>query len=84
MDFFASKLKWSAFWGLTAPVVMSVFLGWSALWLNLSFIALTGLLIWYYTRRLGCVTGDMLGAMAEILESGLFLLVSMKDLWVVY
>jgi adenosylcobinamide-GDP ribazoletransferase len=55
---------------------MSGFLGWSALWLNVSFAALTALLIWYYTRRLGCVTGDMLGAMAEILESGLFLLVS--------
>ena len=77
VDFFTSKLKWSAFWGLTVPVVMSVFLGWTALWLNLSFVALTALLIWYYTRRLGCVTGDMLGAMAEILESGLFLLVSM-------
>ncbi len=77
VDFFESKLKCSAFWGLVAPVVMSVFLGWTALWLNLSFVALTALLIWYYTRRLGCVTGDMLGARAEILESGLFLLVSM-------
>jgi adenosylcobinamide-GDP ribazoletransferase len=77
VEFFTSKLKWSAFWGLTAPVVMSVYLGWTALWLNSSFVALTALLIWYYTRRLGCVTGDMLGAMAEILESGLFLLVSM-------
>jgi adenosylcobinamide-GDP ribazoletransferase len=77
VDFFASQLKWTAFWGFTAPVVMSMFLGWTALWLNLSFVALTALLIWYYTRRLGCVTGDMLGAMAEILESGLFLLVSL-------
>jgi adenosylcobinamide-GDP ribazoletransferase len=77
VDFFKSKLKWSAFWGLTAPVVMSVFLGWAAFWLILSFVALTALLIWYYKRRLGCITGDMLGAMAEVLEAGLFLLVSM-------
>ncbi len=77
VDFFKGKLKWSAFWGLSAPVVMSLFLGWTAFGLNLSFIALTALLIWYYTRRVGCITGDMLGAMAEILESGLFLLVSM-------
>ncbi len=76
VDFFKSKLKWSAFWGLTAPVVMSVFLGWTAFWLILSFVALTALLIWYYKRRLGCITGDMLGAMAEVLEAGLFLLVS--------
>ena len=76
-DFFKSKLEWTAFWGLTAPVVISVFLGWTAFWLNLSFVTLTTLLIWYYKRRVGCITGDMLGAMAEILESGLFLLVSM-------
>jgi len=76
IDFFKSKLERTAFWGLTGPVVMSVFLGWTAFWLNLSFVALTALLIWYYKRRVGCITGDMLGAMAEILESGLFLLVS--------
>jgi adenosylcobinamide-GDP ribazoletransferase len=76
-DFFKTRLEWPAFWGLTAPVVLSVFLGWTALGLNLGFIALTAVLIWYYKRRLGCVTGDMLGAMAEILESGLFFLVSM-------
>lgn len=76
VDFFKSKLEWTAFWGLTVPVVLSVFLGWIAFWLNLSFVALTAVLIWYYKRRVGCITGDMLGAMAEILESGLFLLVS--------
>jgi adenosylcobinamide-GDP ribazoletransferase len=76
VDFFKSKLEWTAFWGLTAPVVLSVFLGWTAFWLNLSFVTLTTLLIWYYKRRVGCITGDMLGAMAEILEAGLFLLVS--------
>lgn len=75
-DFFKSKLEWTAFWGLTVPVVLSVFLGWTAIWLNLSFVALTAVLIWYYKRRVGCITGDMLGAMAEILESGLFLMVS--------
>jgi len=76
LDFFKTKLNWTAFWGITAPVVISVFLGQTAFRLNLSFIVLTALLIWYYKRRMGCITGDMLGAMAEILESGLFLLVS--------
>jgi adenosylcobinamide-GDP ribazoletransferase len=77
LDFFKNRLEWTAFWGLTAPVVLSLFLGWTAVWLNLSFVVLTAVLIWYYKRRVGCITGDMLGAMAEILESGLFLLVSM-------
>jgi adenosylcobinamide-GDP ribazoletransferase len=76
VDFFKNKLEWTAFWGLTAPVMLSVFLGWTAFWLNLSFVALTAVLIWYYKRRVGCITGDMLGAMAEILEAGLFLLIS--------
>jgi adenosylcobinamide-GDP ribazoletransferase len=72
LDFFKNRLEWTA-----APVVLSLFLGWTAVWLNLSFVVLTAVLIWYYKRRVGCITGDMLGAMAEILESGLFLLVSM-------
>jgi adenosylcobinamide-GDP ribazoletransferase len=33
-------------------------------------------IIWYYKKRIGCITGDMLGAMTEILEAGLFLLAS--------
>lgn len=77
LDFFKSKLAWSAFWGLAAPVVLSLFLGWAFIWLNLAFVTLTAILVWYFKRRIGCVTGDMLGAMAEILESGLFLLISM-------
>jgi adenosylcobinamide-GDP ribazoletransferase len=76
LDFFKSKLQWSAFWGLAAPVVLSLFLGWAFIWLNLAFVAFTAILVWYFKRRIGCVTGDMLGAMAEILESGLFLLIS--------
>jgi len=76
VEFFKSRPGWTAFWGMTAPVVFSVFLGWTALWLNLSFAVLTVVLVWYYKRRVGCITGDMLGAMAEILESGMFLLVS--------
>jgi len=76
LDFFKSKLEWTAFWGLTAPVMLSLFLGWTAFGLNLSFVTLTAVLIWYYKRRVGCITGDMLGAMAEILESSLFLLIS--------
>jgi adenosylcobinamide-GDP ribazoletransferase len=77
VEFFKSRPEWTAFWGLAAAVVLSVFLGWTAVWLNLGFAALTAVLVWYYKRRAGCITGDMLGAMAEILESGLFLLVSM-------
>ena len=76
LDFFKNKLELNAFWGLAPLVVISLFLGWLGFWLNLSFISLTCLLIWYFKRRVGCVTGDMLGAMAEVLEACLFLAVS--------
>ena len=75
--FFKDELKPSAFWGLAVPVLFSILLGWQAIWLIICFAAITAGIIRYYQRRLGCITGDMLGAMTEILESGLFLLVSM-------
>jgi adenosylcobinamide-GDP ribazoletransferase len=75
-DFFKAKLPLSAFWGLSIPVLLSFILGWKMIWLNLSFAALTAGLIRYYKGRLGCITGDMLGAMAEVTEAGLFLVAS--------
>ena len=79
LDFFKEKLKLSAFWGLIIPVVLSGLLGWKAIWLNLIFAAVTAAIIWYYKKRLGCITGDMLGAMTEIVESVMFLMVSIGD-----
>ncbi|MCP4628603.1 MAG: adenosylcobinamide-GDP ribazoletransferase [bacterium] len=76
VDFFKHELKPSAFWALSVPVLLSVLLGLQAIWLIICFAAITAGLIRYYKRRLGCITGDMIGAMTEILESGLFLLVS--------
>jgi len=37
---------------------------------------LTIIIIFYYKKRMGCITGDMLGAMTEVTEALLFLLVS--------
>jgi len=75
--FFKDKLPSSAFWGLSVPVLLSFFLGWRMIWLNLCFAALTAGLIRYYQRRVGCITGDMLGAMVEVTEAALFLAASM-------
>ncbi len=73
---FGNTLKLSAFWGLTIPVTLSFFLGWRGIWLNVIFLIITVALLLYYKKRIGCITGDMLGAMTEITESMLFLLVS--------
>jgi len=75
--FFKHELRPAAFWALGVPVLLSSVLGWQAIWLVICFAAITSGLIRYYKKRLGCITGDMLGAMTEILEAGLFLLVSM-------
>ena len=75
-DFFGEPLKMSAFWGLLIPLVLSCFLGWKGLWLILLFLVTTAVILGYYKKRLGCITGDMLGAMTEWTESILFLLVS--------
>lgn len=78
LDFFKQTLSLSSFWGLMIPMALSVFLGWRAIGLNICFALVTAAMIGYYKRRIGCITGDMLGALAEITESGLFLLISIR------
>ena len=73
-DFFREPIKHSAFVGCFIPVLLSIFLGWKALWLFVCFLMITVAILGYYKRRMNCITGDMLGAMTEILESLLFLL----------
>ena len=73
-DFFDAPLKWSAFWALLLTVVLSLFLGTAGLRMILGFAAVTGGLLLFYNRQMGCVTGDMLGAMTETTEAALFLL----------
>ena len=76
--FFENPLNISAFWAVSIPVALSYFLGWQGLWLNFIFAVTTLSILFYYKKRIGCITGDMLGAMAEITESILFLLVSIS------
>ena len=77
-DVFGEPLKWSAFQWMLIPITLSIFLGWKGIWLNLIFAVLTISIIFYYKKRMGCITGDMLGAMTEITESLLFLFVSIS------
>ncbi|QTA86914.1 Putative adenosylcobinamide-GDP ribazoletransferase, CobS-like [Desulfonema magnum] len=74
--FFGETLKFSAFRALLIPVFVSFFAGRRGLWLNVVFFITTVLILWFYKKRMGCITGDMLGAMCEITESMLFLMVS--------
>lgn len=77
LPFFTRKLGGRHFWALVAAMLLSLGLGPMALRLNAGFVLLTAGFIAYYKRRLGCVTGDMLGAMSEATETGLFLIAAM-------
>ena len=75
-DFFGEDIKLSAFQWMLVPIIVSLFLGWKGIFLNIIFLLIIAFIILYYKKRMGCITGDMLGAMAEVTESLLFLFVS--------
>jgi len=66
--------------GVLIPVIASLQLGDRAFWVNSAFLCIGSALVFFYRRRMGCITGDMMGAMVEIMESGLFCILSMGDL----
>ncbi|QTA80459.1 Adenosylcobinamide-GDP ribazoletransferase [Desulfonema limicola] len=74
--FFEKKLKPGAFWGLLIPAALSLLTGWRAIILNTGFVLVTILIVIFYKKRMGCITGDMLGAMTEIMESALFIIIT--------
>ena len=75
LPFFGETLKPIAFAGFLFPLALSIFLGWQAIWLNMLFGSLVAVILRFYHHKIGCITGDMLGAMAEVTEASLFLLV---------
>ena len=74
--FFNANLSFKHFWGLILPFGLSLALGLKAVWLNLTFGIIVASVLFFYKKRMGCITGDMLGAMVEITEAGLFLMIS--------
>jgi adenosylcobinamide-GDP ribazoletransferase len=75
--FFSRRPAGADFWGLLIPIAISLFIGWRGWVLNIAFAATVALTLIYYHRKLGCITGDMLGAMTEISEAALLLALSM-------
>ncbi len=55
------------------PLVLSGFLGYKGLVLNILFFIGTALILVFYKKKMNCITGDMLGAMNEVMEAVLFL-----------
>ena len=72
-DYFKSPLSFSSFGWLVLPVVLSLGLGIRFFMTNMVFMLTIAVTLLFYKRKLGCITGDMMGAMAEITETVLFL-----------
>ncbi|MEA2060427.1 MAG: adenosylcobinamide-GDP ribazoletransferase [Thermodesulfobacteriota bacterium] len=73
LGFFKNKLLPKDFIFLCIPVAVSLCLGMPGMVLNLVFALVVFLILMFYKSKLGCITGDMLGAMTEITEAVLFL-----------
>lgn len=72
-DFFNEPLTLKSFRYFLIPLILSLFLGWRAILFNAVFGLTILAIIGYYRKKMGCITGDMLGAMVEIVEAALFL-----------
>lgn len=72
-DLFGKKLPVKDFVWLLSVIVMALLLGIKGIALVLVFGVTVGLLLCFYKVKMGCITGDMLGAMTEVTEAVLFL-----------
>ena len=71
--FFDRGLTLNDFWGLMVVAGLSLLLGIAGVVINLVFLLSVISILRFYKKRLGCITGDMLGAMTEVMEAVLFL-----------
>jgi len=76
-DLFENPIRLKDYWGMGLCLLLSLFLGWRGILMIIAFFAALSGILFYYRRRMGCITGDMLGAMTEVIESVLFLVVCM-------
>ncbi len=58
-------------------MALSLFLGFKGILLIGIFIGIMAMVLLYYKKKLGGITGDMLGALGEVTEAGLFLFAGM-------
>ncbi len=71
--FFERALTFRDFMWLSLPVVLSLFTGIRFVVVNAVFAAVLAAVLLFYRRKIGQITGDMLGAMTEFIEAVLFL-----------
>lgn len=72
-DLFEKPLSIKDFTFLLLPMMLSVCLGVKGLLLMIVFFGIVIIILGFYKKKMNCITGDMLGAMTEATEAGLFL-----------
>ncbi len=78
-DLFQEKKWWAWAPGAVLVGVGSAFLGWPGILLiNGAFLLAVVLVLSLYRSRMGCVTGDMLGALGEVTETALLVSLAMR------
>jgi adenosylcobinamide-GDP ribazoletransferase len=79
-SFFQRPIQLIDYWslGLLAGVILITTV-WGFIWVSIGIVCLTASILIYYRIKINCITGDMLGAMIEITESGLFLLLAASN-----
>ncbi|MCK5097605.1 MAG: adenosylcobinamide-GDP ribazoletransferase [Desulfobacteraceae bacterium] len=76
-DFFTRELKLKDFIWLLIPVILSAFIGYKFFIINISFGLMVFVILCFYKEKMNCITGDMLGAMTEVIEALLFVVAGM-------
>ncbi len=73
-QFWRSPPKVYHHFGLVLTIAASALAGFQALAVNIGYLLLLVGILSFYRIRLGCITGDMLGALIEIIETGILLI----------
>lgn len=73
LDLFKKDIGIKDFGFFLIPIFISLFFGYQALIFNFVFLVTLCMVLGFYKIKLNCITGDMLGALNEIMEAMLFL-----------
>jgi adenosylcobinamide-GDP ribazoletransferase len=76
-DFFTRELEYKDFFWFFIPIIISAFTGSMFIVINISFGLMVFTILCFYKKKMNCITGDMLGAMTEVIEASLFVIAGM-------
>jgi adenosylcobinamide-GDP ribazoletransferase len=76
--FFKTPVGVRDFWGVGLLAGISLLSARALVGFNLGFAVTVFAILAWYRKKIGCITGDMLGAMIEVTEAALFLVAAVR------